>query len=159
MNKKGFTLIELLLVVAIIGILAMIAVPSFVGQGRKAARSEAYTNLQNLRLLLEQRFADSGSYAPTAYCRAPLTATAAVSPLTYAATAAQNSSQLEDYFCNFNPAGLDNASQLAALNYTYTLAFTATTFTATAAAKTGTRVGGDADCTINQDNTRVGPCW
>ena len=159
MNKKGFTLIELLIVVAIIGILAAIGIPAYVGQQKRAARSEASTNLQNLRLLLEQKFADIGTYAPTAYCRTPFTATAPALTLTYAGTSAQSNSQLEDYFCGFNPAGLDNASQLAALNYTYTLAFTATTFTATAAAKTGTRVGGDADCTINQDNTRVGPCW
>ena len=167
MNKKGFTLIELLIVVSIIGILAMIAVPSFVGQGRKAARTEASTNLQNLRMLLEQKFADGGSYAPPNYClknaagapAIPATAVPAVSPLTYAATIANNSSQLEDYFCGFNPAGLDNATQLADLTYTYTLAFTATTFTATADAKDDSRVGGDADCTIDQNNTRVGPCW
>lgn len=160
MNKKGFTLIELLIVVSIIGILAMIAVPSFVGQGRKAARTEASTNLQNLRMLLEQKFADGGSYAPSDYCRNPTApAVPAVSPLTYAATSAKSNSQLEDYFCNFNPAGLDNATQLADLTYTYKLAFTATTFTATADAKDDSRVGGDADCTIDQNNTRVGPCW
>ncbi len=74
MNKKGFTLIELLIVVAIIGILAMIAVPSFVGQGVKAARTEAYTNLQNLRLLEEQVFADGGNYVPGANTAALITA-------------------------------------------------------------------------------------
>ena len=65
MNKKGFTLIELLIVIVIIGILAMIAVPSYVGQQKRAARTEAYTNLQNLRLLQEQLFADTGSYTGT----------------------------------------------------------------------------------------------
>jgi len=62
MNKKGFTLIELLITVAIIGILAAIAIPGYIGQQRRAARTEAYTNLESLRLLEEQFFAENGRY-------------------------------------------------------------------------------------------------
>ena len=62
MNKKGFTLTELLIVLAIITILAMVSVPAYVGQQRSAARSEAFSNLQNLRLLEEQFFAENGRY-------------------------------------------------------------------------------------------------
>lgn len=160
MDRKGFTLIELLIVVAIIGILASIAIPMYVGQTTKATRTEAFTNLQNLRLLLEQQFADTGSYLPTAYCRSPYTVVAPAATLTYAGTSAQSNSELEDYFCRFNPAGLDNPTQLAALNYTYTLTnLTATTYTATATPKPNTRVKNDAVCQITQDNTRTGPCW
>lgn len=62
MNKKGFTLTELLIVVAIIGILAAVAIPAYIGQTKRAARTEAYTNLQNLRLLQEQFFAENAAY-------------------------------------------------------------------------------------------------
>ena len=66
MNEKGITLIELLIVIAIIGILAMIVTPAYIGQQRNATRNEAYSNLQNLRLLEEQFFAEQSTYAPTA---------------------------------------------------------------------------------------------
>ncbi len=62
MNRRGFTLIELLITVAIIGILAAIAIPAYIGQQKNAARTEAYTNLQNLSLLQAQHFADQGTY-------------------------------------------------------------------------------------------------
>lgn len=62
MSRKGFTLIELLITIAIIGILTAIAIPTYVGQKKNAARAEAYTNLQNLSLLEAQFFADQGRY-------------------------------------------------------------------------------------------------
>ena len=62
MDKKGFTLIELLTVIAIIAILSAIAIPGYIGQKKRAVRTEAYTNLQNLRMLEEQFFAENGSY-------------------------------------------------------------------------------------------------
>jgi len=61
-TKNGFTLTELLIVIAIISILTVIALPAYVGQQKSAARTEAYSNLQNLRLLEEQFFAENGRY-------------------------------------------------------------------------------------------------
>jgi len=74
MNKRGFTLIELLVVISIIGILSIVAVTSYIGVTLKAARSEAYSNLENLRLLEEQSFAENATYAGPAANEAAITA-------------------------------------------------------------------------------------
>lgn len=66
MDKRGVTLIELLIVVAIIGILAAISIPAYVGQKKKAARTEAYANLEAIRVLEEQYFAEMGAYPASA---------------------------------------------------------------------------------------------
>lgn len=65
MNKKGFTLTELLIVLAIISILAMISVPAYVGQQKRATRTEASATLETLRLLEEQFLAENGGYTIT----------------------------------------------------------------------------------------------
>lgn len=65
-NNKGFTLVELIIVVTIIGILAMIAVPSYLGQQSRAARTEAFKNLETLRLLEEQFFSENAAYPASA---------------------------------------------------------------------------------------------
>jgi prepilin-type N-terminal cleavage/methylation domain-containing protein len=66
MNSRGFTLIELLVTIAIITILGGVALTAYIGSTLKAARSEAYANLESLRLLEERFFADNGDYAPIA---------------------------------------------------------------------------------------------
>jgi prepilin-type N-terminal cleavage/methylation domain-containing protein len=59
----GFSLIEILLVLAIIGIISGVAIPSFMGQ-RKRARviGDAQTNARVLAMALETRKADVGIY-------------------------------------------------------------------------------------------------
>ncbi len=65
-NQSGFTIIELMVVVGIIGILAAIAIPGYIGFKLKAERSVAWTDLQSIRLLEEQFYAENSAYAPNA---------------------------------------------------------------------------------------------
>ncbi|MDI6890846.1 MAG: prepilin-type N-terminal cleavage/methylation domain-containing protein [Thermodesulfovibrionales bacterium] len=64
--SNGLTLIEVMIVIAIIGILASVAIPSYTGYLKRAARTEAYSNLESLRLLEEQFFAENGGYTQSA---------------------------------------------------------------------------------------------
>ncbi|KGJ91849.1 type IV pilin protein [Colwellia psychrerythraea] len=59
---KGFTLIELMITVAIIGILAMVAYPSYSDYVVRSNRAEAPLELVRLANLQEQLFVDSRAY-------------------------------------------------------------------------------------------------
>jgi len=150
MNNRGFSLIELLVVVAIIGILAVVATTSYIGVTLKAARSEAYSNLENLRLLEEQFFADNGEYTP-----------AGGGILPYRATDALDGG-IEDILTGFRPGGCRNCAAPFGLSYAYSITSvdsdgngTADEFTATATAVLGSRgFGKDPVWSINQDNIR-----
>lgn len=62
---RGFTLIEVMIVVAIIGILAAIAYPSYRDQVRRSNRSDAYSALTAMANAQEKFYLANNTYADT----------------------------------------------------------------------------------------------
>ena len=62
-EEGGFTLIELLVVVIIIGILAAIAIPTFLNQRKKGWESAVKSDLRNYAIVMETELTETGSYA------------------------------------------------------------------------------------------------
>lgn len=114
-DQHGFSLIELMIVVVVVGLLAAVAFPSFMGSIRKGRRSEAFTALSNVQQAQERWRSNNAAYSSDLSASAPTgLAIAATTPSGYyalsladvtatgykaVATAVSGSSQASDGSC------------------------------------------------------------
>lgn len=61
-RQAGFTLIELMIAVAVVGLLAAVAYPSYMSQVAKGRRADAKQALLGLAQKMERRYTERGTY-------------------------------------------------------------------------------------------------
>ncbi len=103
MNKqKAFTLIELMVTVAIVGILASIAIPSYQSSVMKSRRADAQGELLGFANTMERYFTEHSTYvgapanAGTAYYDLTVSTNPAVTASTYTLNATPKGTQAGD---------------------------------------------------------------
>ena len=142
-SERGFTLIEILIVILILAILAAVAIPKYQGIRKKAARTEAKSNLLSLSLALEHHYAENGNYGTDGNYTYYQTAS------THGWHGASNSTTYLQIFKPGNKRFYD---------YRVIVSSNATTgepgYLIKAIPKTGTRVEGDLEPWIDQDNNK-----
>ena len=129
-TKKGFTLIELIVVIAIIGVLAAILVPSMLGYVKKSKVSSANSTASTLQkainttlIEIDEQTQDSGSIT-----RVHKDATASSSPIVFDSTTATGyDTKLKNYMEKASKIAFDSKCEggacvavAVALDSTYT---------------------------------------
>jgi type IV pilus assembly protein PilE len=105
-RTQGFTLIELMIVIAVIGILAAIALPSYNRYVLRSHRAEAKNMLMATAQRLEQNYTLSGSYAQTQGSAVPDINTATITAWGFGQTPLNGPARYNITFAAGNPTAI-----------------------------------------------------
>ncbi|MGZ5008108.1 MAG: type IV pilin protein [Methylobacter sp.] len=124
MNKqKAFTLIELMVAVAIIGLLAGIAYPSYKDSVRKSRRADVKSVVLGLANAMERRFTETNSYlgaaAGSADTGAPGIYTVPAATASYY-TVTISAATASSYTLSAAPTGAQSTDECGTLTLTHT---------------------------------------
>jgi len=116
-RHRGFTAIEVVIVVAIVGILAAIALPSYLSSIQKSRRSDAKSALVGAAGQLERYFTERGTYA-TATLGTGSTSVAPATSLNGYYNLSFASQTATSYMLSAAPTGAQNGDPCGSFTYT-----------------------------------------